>query len=89
MSPILLTAWAVLVACFVALLIYRGHLIRYEDEQLFLNDEVTPVQKHRDSLVNRLQRLEPIVYVVGGAAALTTVCAVGLYVWEAWKSIPS
>jgi hypothetical protein len=89
MNPILLTVWAVLVACFVALLLYRGQLARYEEEQLFLSDEVTPEQQHRDSLVRRLQMLEPIVRLVGGAAALATVCAVGLYVWDAWKNIPS
>ena len=38
MNPILLTVWAVLTACFLGLLMYRGQLTRYEEEQLFLND---------------------------------------------------
>ena len=89
MNPILLTVWAVLVACFIALLVYRGQLARYEDEQLFLKDEVTYEQQQQESLVRRLQKLEAVVKVVGGAAGLATVCAVGTYVWEAWQSIPS
>jgi hypothetical protein len=39
-SPILLGVWAALAACFLALLVYRGQLTRYEDEQLFLNEDV-------------------------------------------------
>jgi hypothetical protein len=89
MNPILLTVWAVLVACFLALLVYRGTLSRYEEEQLFLKDEVTYEQQQQESLVRRLQKLEAVVKVVGGAAGLATVCAVGTYVWDAWQRIPS
>jgi len=89
MNPILLTVWAVLAAGFFALLVYRGQLSRYEDEQLYLSDEVTHEQQVHESIVRRLQMLEPVVRIVGGAAALATVCAVGLYVWDAWKNIPS
>jgi hypothetical protein len=89
MNPILLTVWAVLVGCFFALLVYRGQLSRYEDEQLFLRDEVTPEQQMHENLVRRLKKLEPVVRLVGGAAALATVCAVGIYVWDAWQKIQS
>jgi hypothetical protein len=89
MNPILLTVWAVLVACFLALLVYRGQLARYEEEQLFLRDEVTEEQRKQESLVRRLQKIEAVVKVVGGAAGLATVCAVGTYVWDAWQRIPS
>ena len=89
MNPILLTVWAVLTACFLALLVYRGQLSRYEDEQLFLSDEVTPEQETHQSLVRRLQKLDPIVKYVGGAAGLVTACGVGLYVWDAWQKLQS
>ena len=39
-NPILLIIWAALAVCFIALLMYRGQLTRYEDEQLFLNDSI-------------------------------------------------
>jgi cytochrome c-type biogenesis protein CcmH/NrfG len=89
MNSILLTAWAALIVCFVALLIYRGQLARYEDEQLFLNDEVTYEQQFQQTLVRRLQRIEPVVSLVGGAAAVATVCGVGIYVWGVWQQLQS
>ena len=88
MNPVLLTAWAVLTACFLALLVYRGQLTRYEDEQLFLNDEGnTNSRDLQTNIVRRIQQIQPIVRVVGGAAGLVTAFAVGTYVWQAWQSI--
>ncbi len=88
MNPILLTVWAVLTACFLALLVYRGQLTRYEDEQLFLNDSTNSNEKQLQSnIVRRIQKIEPLVRGVGAAAGIATACAVGIYVWEAWKTI--
>jgi len=89
MNSILLIVWAVLLVCFLALLVYRGQLARYEDEQLFLSDEVTPEQEAQQNIVRRLQRIDPIVKIVGGAAGLATACAVGMYVWDAWQHLQS
>ncbi len=89
MNSILLIVWAVLIVCFLALLVYRGQLSRYEDEQLFLTDEVTPEQEMQQNIVRRLEKLDPIVKIVGGAAGLATAFAVGLYVWDAWKQLQS
>jgi hypothetical protein len=89
MNPILLIVWAVLIVCFLALLVYRGQLARYEEEQLFLTDEVTPEQEMQQALGRKLQRIDPIVKIVGGAAGLATAFAVGLYVWDAWRSLQS
>lgn len=88
LNPILLTAWAVLAAVFFGLLIYRGQLTRYEDEQLFLGDSATKHSvEERNQIVNRVQRIQPIVRMVGMAASLTTAFAVGIYVWDAWQRI--
>jgi hypothetical protein len=88
MNPLLLTVWAVLAFAFLALLVYRGQLTRYEDEQLFLNESGTQHERElKSDIVRKVQKLQPIVSVVGGAAALVTACAVGIYVWNAWQSI--
>lgn len=90
MNSILLIVWAVLIVMFLALLVYRGQLSRYEDDQLFLNnDTVTPEQEMQQILIRRLQKIDPIVKIVGGAAGLATACAVGLYVWDAWQKLQS
>ena len=89
MNSILLIVWAVLIVCFLALLVYRGQLSRYEDEQLFLGDQVTPEQEMQQVIVRKLQQLDPIVKIVGGAAGLATAGAVGVYVWDAWQRLQS
>ncbi len=87
-NQILLTVWAVLAACFLALLVYRGQLTRYEDEQLFLSDGVnTNEQNEQKDLVRRVNRLTPIVNLFGGAAGLSTASIVGTYVWDAWQRL--
>ncbi len=88
LNPILLTVWAVLAVVFFGLLIYRGQLTRYEDEQLFLGNSATKhsMEEH-NQIINRVQRLQPIVRIVGAAASLTTAFAVGLYVWDAYQRI--
>jgi hypothetical protein len=88
MNPLLLTVWAVLTLCFLALLVYRGQLTRYEDEQLFLNDSIHANEREMQTMiVRKIHKIQPVVRLVGGAAALVTVCAVGIYVWNAWKQI--
>ena len=62
MNPILLAVWGVLAASFLGLLLYRGQLTRYEDEQLFLNDEANLNEQQRQSfIVRRVTQLEPVV----------------------------
>jgi hypothetical protein len=87
MNPVLLSVWAALTICFLALLVYRGQLTRYEDEQLFLNDTNTREREMQTAIVRRIEKIQPVVRLVGGAAGLATACAVGMYVWNAWKNI--
>jgi predicted membrane-bound spermidine synthase len=84
----LLIVWAALTICFLALLVYRGQLTRYEDEQLFLNDSIHNNERElQTTIVRKIHKIQPVVRLVGGAAGLVTVCAVGIYVWNAWKQI--
>jgi hypothetical protein len=90
MNPVLMTVWAVLSACFLALLVYRGQIARYEDDQLFLSEESsTNEMALQESVVRRLKQIDPLVRIFGGAAGLATMGAVGIYVWDAWQKIQS
>lgn len=87
-NEILLAVWAALAVCFLALLVYRGQLTRYEDEQLFLNEEVqTEEQKAQQDLIRKVNKLTPIVNLFGGAAGLLTASIIGVYVWNAWQQL--
>ncbi len=85
-SPVLLVVWAALAACFLALIAYRGQLTRYEEDQLFLNENVNQNEhKEQDEIVRKVNRLQPLVRIFGGAAAAMTVGVIGLYVYNAAK----
>ncbi len=87
-NPILLTIWAALAICFLGLLMYRGQLARYEDEQLFLNDEVNRTEREQQTqIVSRIRKIEPVLRIFGGAAGLVTACIVGMVVYDAWQRI--
>ncbi len=87
MNPILLTVWAVLTACFFGLLLYRGQLTRYEEDQIFLSDDVNPHEELQVKIVGKVKKIEPFVRIFGGAATIATVCAVGVYVYDAWQKL--
>lgn len=87
-NPILLAIWAALAVAFFGLLMYRGQLTRYEDDQLFLNEETNQhEQQQQTEIVRRVNRIEPLVRIFGGAAGLVTAGIVGMYVWDAWQRI--
>ena len=91
LSPILMYAWGALFFLFLGLLVYRGQLTRYEDEQLFLNDDEFVVQRtknERERILQRLTRLKPIFNTCAVAAGLVTTTVVGIYVYNAWQQIP-
>lgn len=83
-NPLLLILWAVLAAAFYALLLYRGQITRYEDEHLYLNEEVTPHgQELQSRITRRVRQIEPAVRLLGSAAGIITACVVGMYVFNA------
>lgn len=91
-SPILLYLWGGLFFAFVALLVYRGQLTRYENDRLFLDDEEAAIVQHNkqqhDQLLRRISRLRPLVGSFAVAAGLVTATVVSMYVYTAWQNIP-
>jgi hypothetical protein len=91
-SPILMYLWGGLFLSLMALLVYRGQLTRYEQEQLFLEDEelliVQRNKQQKEEILHRLNRIKPLLGTFGVAAGLVTTTVVGLYVYNAWQNIP-
>jgi cytochrome c-type biogenesis protein CcmH/NrfG len=85
--PALLLIWAVIAACFLALLAYKGQLTRYEEDQLFLNETETHDQREQTEIVRKVKKIEPFVRVLGVAAAFMTVCIVSIYTYDAWQHL--
>jgi uncharacterized protein HemX len=75
-NPILLFIWAALAIGFFGLLMYRGQLTRYEDDQLFLNEDTNKAeQEQQTEIVRRVKKIEPLVRIFG------------MYVYDAWQRI--
>lgn len=88
LNPILLIVWAVLAIAFLGLLMYRGQLTRYEEDQLFISSGATQQAiEEQNNILTRVHKLTPILSVVGVAAAAMTVFVVGSYVWQAYLRI--
>jgi hypothetical protein len=87
--PVLLIIWAVFAVCFLALLAYKGQLTRYEDDQLFLNDDANLSHEHQvqTEIVRKINRIAPLVRVFGVAAAAMTACIVGIFTYDAWQRL--
>ena len=83
------TAWAILTAGFVVLMVYRGHLTQHETDELFLSDNANHNnEEEHDEIVRRVNRLQPLLKGFGGAAALSTIALVGVYILGALTMHP-
>ena len=85
--PALLVIWAVIAACFLALLAYRAQLTRYEEDQIFLNETESTEQQEQNEIIRKVKKLSPLVRIFGIATAIMTVCIVGIYTYDAWQRL--
>jgi hypothetical protein len=85
--PVMLIVWAVVAACFLALLAYRGQLTRYEEDQLFLNETESNEQREQSEIVRKVNKIQPFVRAFGVAAAAMTAGIVGIFTYDAWQHL--
>ena len=85
--PVLLIAWGIIAACFLALLAYRGQLTRYEEDQLFLSESESNEQREQTEIIRKVNKLSPIIRVLGVATAALTVGIIGIFTYDAWQRL--
>jgi hypothetical protein len=81
--PLLWIVWACMTLILITLVIYRTHLTRYEEDQIFLDDSFDGEQKEQSEILVRVKRVEPAVKVLAVTTSLMTVAIVGMYLWDA------
>jgi len=84
-APAWWIVWAVFAAILLVLLLYRGTITRYEEDQLFLDDITERQHKEHDALCRKLARIQPILKVFTGVTTILTATIIGLYAWDAIK----
>jgi hypothetical protein len=82
---IMMTIWAVLTTVLVVLLIYRSALSMHEDDQLFLDSSESHLEKEQKQLMVRMNRVRPLVNVLGASSGLLVLMMAGLWVWRGWN----
>lgn len=85
MSPTLtalLIVWGLCTAVLVILMIYRGTLTMHEDDQLFLDQAESHMEKEQAELMTRVNRITPAVRLLGGASGVLIVVIAGLWIYE-------
>lgn len=86
MTPLmeaLLIAWGAFTLVLIILLIYRSTLAMHEDDQLFLDEAESHMQKEQEELLGRMNKIQPFVRGFGAASGVLAVVIVGLAVYDA------
>jgi len=78
----LLIAWGILTTILIVLLIYRSTLTMHEDDQLFLDDAESHMQKEQTELITKLNRITPFVRAFGALSGVLILVIAGLAIWQ-------
>lgn len=82
LMTMLLVIWAVLTTILVILLIYRSTLSMHEDDQLFLDQSESHMEKEQTALIARMNRLQTPVRLLGAASGLLILIVFGMWIWK-------
>ena len=83
----LLVAWGVLTAILIILLIYRSTLTMHEDDQLFLDDSESHMQKEQMELMQKVNKINPLVRWLGAASGLLILVIAGLAIYNGLNQV--
>jgi len=79
----LLIVWGILTAVLVVLMIYRGTLTMHEDDQLFLDEAESHMEKEQAEIMNRADRVGPFIRIFGAASGVLIVVIAGVWFYQA------
>ena len=71
-----------LLVVFIVLLIYRSTLSMHEDDQLFLTESASQMQKEQIEVMQKLNKVTPMVKWLGAASGVLGLVIVGVFVYQ-------
>jgi hypothetical protein len=77
-----LAVWGVLTAVLVILLIYRSTLTMQEDDQLFLGESESHMEKEQIEIMAKVNKITPLVKWLGAASGLLILVIAGIAVYQ-------
>jgi beta-lactamase regulating signal transducer with metallopeptidase domain len=84
MSPLigLATLWGVITAVLIILLIYRSTLTMQEDDQLYLSDSESHMQKEQTEILTKVNKINPLVRWLGASSVVFGLVIVGMWTYQ-------
>jgi hypothetical protein len=78
----LFVIWGVLTTILVILMIYRSTLSIHEDNQLFIDQSESHMQKEQTELMARMKTLVWPLRLLGSASGLLILIIFGIWLWR-------
>lgn len=79
--------WSVLTVVLVILLIYRSTLTMHEDDQLFLDESESHMEKEQIELMAKVNKVTPIVKWLGATSGVLFLVMAGLAIYERLQQV--
>jgi len=82
-----LIVWGVLTAILIVLLIYRSTLTMHEDDQLFLDESESHMEREQIELMKKVDKITPLVKWLGAASGVMILVIAGVAVYQALQTV--
>lgn len=89
MSPLFVLAivWGALTVVLVVLLIYRSTLTMQEDDQLYLSESESHMQKEQTEILAKVNKINPLVRWLGASSAVLLLVIAGLGAYQLLNTV--
>ena len=78
--PVMWTVWGVIVVAAALLHVYRGSLMRDEEDQIFLDESFNHEKMAQAAIVAKVERVEPMLKIAYWLVAAMTAVVVVYYI---------
>ena len=82
-----LAVWGVITAVLVVLLIYRSTLTMQEDDQLFLGESESHMEKEQIEIMAKVNKITPLVKWMGAASGVLLLVIAGMAVYQGLQQV--
>jgi len=79
---LLLMIWGIVTTILVILLIYRSTLSIHEDNQLFIDQSESHMEKEQTALLVRMKKLQMPLRVLVSTSAVLILIVFGIWLWK-------
>ena len=80
--PVMWSVWGLLVVVMAALFLYRSSLTKNEEDQIFLDDSFNHVKTAQAAIVEKINKVQPLVKIASLLVGIATLFVAGYYVLD-------